>query len=230
MNNVEGYFIYIRPSSKNPEPFKKVTIIGHASHSYAFEKLESGKAYEIKVEAFNFSGGSPSSKIVRQRTLKSKTVPIEPSHNFTSSKVQEKSSTETETVLDNEEVTLYLILAGISVGFVLVLVICCSVWSCLRRDRNRKSYSNSNVAIHEKYMDTSRQISLKNSQTLHSGVRTPMYQNSDQQLYASNSQTAETSFSSPNRLSQFINNSSLIASSSPLTVSQVRIPNHRSNS
>ena len=72
---VEGYFIHIRKvemvedreedqaeeqhgrGRKRPRRrrkvgrFRKVTIIGHASHSYIFEDLEPGTQYEIKVRA-----------------------------------------------------------------------------------------------------------------------------------------------------------------------------------
>ena len=47
-----------------------MTIIGHESHSYIFEDLEPGQPYEVKVEAFNFAGSSPPSRISRKSTLK----------------------------------------------------------------------------------------------------------------------------------------------------------------
>ena len=50
--------------------YDQVTIIGHESHSYIFEDLEPGQPYEIKLEAFNFAGSSPPSRISRKSTLK----------------------------------------------------------------------------------------------------------------------------------------------------------------
>ena len=47
-----------------------MTIIGHESHSYIFEGLDPGQPYEVKVEAFNFAGSSPPSRISRESTLK----------------------------------------------------------------------------------------------------------------------------------------------------------------
>ena len=47
-----------------------MTIIGHESHSYIFEDLEAGQPYEVKVEAFNFAGSSPPSRISRKSTPK----------------------------------------------------------------------------------------------------------------------------------------------------------------
>ncbi len=68
-SEVEGYFIFIRRVSNNLDDFRKVTIIGHESHSFIFEALRPDTAYEIKASAFNFAGTSPDSRFVRRKTL-----------------------------------------------------------------------------------------------------------------------------------------------------------------
>lgn len=219
-DSIEGYFIYIRPVNQTheEEPFKKVTIIGHASHTYAFEDLEQNTGYEIMVQAFNFHGSSPQSKVMRQKTLRSTVLEeIDTKANHNRTQVKNDLQKRDSDLVDDGQVTLYLILAAALVGAVLVLVICCSVAGCVRRNRSRKQFSNTKLAIHEKYLDTSRQISLRQSQqTLQptpSHSHHAPYLHSDQQLYASNSHTAETSFSSPNRLSQVMNRSNIGSSS-----------------
>ena len=76
------------------------------------------------------------------------------------------------------QIALYLIIAGALVGTVLILVVCCSVVSCAQKRRARKAFSSSNVAIHEKYMDTASSISTNRLVTAGSSH----YDASDQQI------------------------------------------------
>ena len=78
------------------------------------------------------------------------------------------------------QIALYLIIAGALVGTVLILVVCCSVVSCAQKRRARKAFSSSNVAIHEKYMDTARSISTNRLVT--PGSHGSHYDASDQQI------------------------------------------------
>ena len=80
------------------------------------------------------------------------------------------------------QIALYLIIAGALVGTVLILVVCCSVVSCAQKRRARKAFSSSNVAIHEKYMDTARSISTNRLVTAGSSRAGSHYDASDQQI------------------------------------------------
>lgn len=163
LSSVEGYFIFIRKTGSK-EGYRKITIIGQESHSYIFDDLEPGTSYEIRVEAFNLSGNSPPSRLVRKSTLTSivsEELPLSSSNtslilNSSTDGGATKDDDRSDTVLANEEISIYLIIAAILVGIVLVLILCCSVGSCLQKRKARKSFSNSNVAIHEKYSDTAR--------------------------------------------------------------------------
>ena len=243
---VEGYFIFIRKGGNSRErKFRKVTIIGHESHSYIFEKLLPGQIYEIKVEAFNFAGSSPTSRVSRKSTLPDTTPVVgnkieadvgggdgsEPEANAGVSVVVEQplngydphahvngtTDSNVGSMLPDEKVVLYLIIAGALVGTVIVVVVCCSVLSCTRKKRARKAFSANNVAIHEKYSDTSRHIiatSSSNGGSRHrltgvgpASASSPLSSryNSEQQVATMTATTsAETSFSSPNRLSQML--------------------------
>lgn len=68
----------------------------------------------------------------------------------------------TSDVVPNDQLTLYLVIGGILVGVVLVLVVCCSVVGCIQKRKARDGLTSSNMAIHEKYLDTSRHISSLN--------------------------------------------------------------------
>ena len=46
-------------------------------------------------------------------------------------------------------ITATLVVGGALVCLVLVLVVCCSVFSCVQKSRARKRFSNANVAIHQ---------------------------------------------------------------------------------
>ena len=80
------------------------------------------------------------------------------------------------------KIALYLIIAGALVGTVLILVVCCSVVSCAQKRRARKAFSSSNVAIHEKYMDTARSISTNRLVTAGGGSHGSQYDTSDTQI------------------------------------------------
>jgi hypothetical protein len=231
---VEGYFIFIR--KEKDRRFKKITIIGHESHSYVFEELNPGQLYEIKVEAFNFAGSSPPSRISRKATLPGdedaggvSVIVEQPLNGYVagneSSTFNSSSGEDSGSILADDQIALYLIIAGALVGAVLIVVVCCSVASCTRKKRARKAFSVSNVAIHEKYMDTSRHISMSaassNGRLAASTISTGVgHYNSDQQMVTS-ATSAETSFSSPNRLSQMLHSSSsVVNNSSHLVVSQ----------
>ncbi len=98
-------------------------------------------------------------------------------------------------VMGEEDLVLYVSIAGVAGLAVLLLVIGCSLASCLQKRRARKTFSDTNVAIHQKYLDTSRTISM----TVQGG-RSQNYSNGEMtQISPSESQTVETSFSSPNR-------------------------------
>ncbi len=175
---VEGYFIYIRKVElleeeeeddddqgeegnrgrrrrkrkrrrKRVGKFQKVTIIGHASHSYIFEGLEPDTSYEVKVEAFNFAGPSPPSRIARRATwppeeeeedggdgesTSKNTLTGTSSSNATSS--DDGGGSAGDLSDENGRVLLYV---GAGVGIVVVLlavVLCCSVVSCAQVSRS----------------------------------------------------------------------------------------------
>ncbi len=213
---VEGYFIYIRKSEAVSEPaqdatgrhsnrrrrrrkkkggkFRKVTIIGHASHSYIFDELEPATTYEIKVEAFNFAGRSPPSRISKRTTWpkEEETDTEDATTEVKDDRVSGNNGTSSPAIGspssldDNDRVLLYVGIAGGIAVVVLALVLFCSVISCLQRAKARKSFASSSSsgsankplaaapksnkgylpsasdasAIHEKYLDTSRSISM----------------------------------------------------------------------
>ena len=192
VKNVEGYFIYIRKSAA--EKFRKITIIGHTSHSYIFEGLESGTEYQVQVQAFNFAGKSPLSVIRSQTTLQSANEDL----NLTTQLPGKNESSALDQDEDVEEdhegrVVLYLTVAGVLVLCLLVLLTVCSMIGCIQRKRAARSFSGANVVIHEKYLDTAKEISLcqrrqeqrlKPSTSLSNTAETTF---SDARIYSSNS-------------------------------------------
>lgn len=232
---IEGYFIFIRKFHAPESRFRKVTMIGKESHSYIFEDLEPGQNYEIKVEAFNFQGNSPSSRMARRSTLPHPQS-AESSHLLTNkptglddhqkpsllnNELNDENSIPntndfdlTSDVISDDQVLLYLVIGAILVGLLLVLIVCCSVVGCIQKRRAHKNMTSSNVAIHEKYLDTARHITLNHSGRgggldSHAFTYHERFQ-SDPRLSSTPEDdipTMETSFSTPNRLSQMLGHS-----------------------
>ncbi|CAB4059487.1 PAN3 [Lepeophtheirus salmonis] len=134
--DIEGYFILYRPGISKGRPFKKITIIGGSSHSYVIEDLQPGLRYEMRVQAFNFAGVSPLSRVMRRST----------SSGIKSSSTNKPSLQNDDSSLNNDSVLALI---------VLLVIISCSVMSYIQKRKAIKTYSDTNVAIHEKYMDAS---------------------------------------------------------------------------
>ncbi|TRY76666.1 hypothetical protein TCAL_10687 [Tigriopus californicus] len=242
---IEGYFIFIRRFHPRESRFRKVTMIGKESHSYIFEELEPSQNYEIKVEAFNFQGNSPSSRMTRRSTLPhpqsaesshllengaiGSSSPIPPGNldNLDNDWLRNNELDLTSDVISDHQVLLYLVIGAILVGLLLVLIVCCSVVGCIQKRRAHKNMTSSNVAIHEKYLDTARRITLNHSGR-DGGLDSHAFNyherfQSDPQLSSTPEDdpptTMETSFSSPNRLSQMLQHSNQIQLAHSVTTS-----------
>ncbi|XP_071749386.1 interference hedgehog-like [Lepeophtheirus salmonis] len=152
--DIEGYFILYRPGISKGRPFKKITIIGGSSHSYVIEDLQPGLRYEMRVQAFNFAGVSPLSRVMRRSTssgIKSSSTNKPSLQNDDSSL---NNDSEDDTLMEHQ-VRLYLLIGGVLALIVLLVIISCSVMSYIQKRKAIKTYSDTNVAIHEKYMDAS---------------------------------------------------------------------------
>ena len=114
------------------------------------------------MEAFNLAGHSPSSRLAKKSTLPDidptslpKTADdIATANNATKTEANDVNSK--DPVVSTSDLVLILVVGGALVCLVLVLVVCCSVFSCVQKSRARKRFSSANVAIHQKYTDTSR--------------------------------------------------------------------------
>ena len=139
-SNIEGYFIYIKEASLNNTAEKrKITIIGHTSHSYIIEGLRSGKEYYVEMEAFNFAGTSPISKPKLQTTMADDaeykvTRPKKKNATIKSAPEEGKSN-----------ITTHLILGVVLAASVVAMIILCSFLGWRRRSHVQKTLASINA-------------------------------------------------------------------------------------
>lgn len=154
-NDIEGYFINFRESSSAGK-YNHLTIFGAETHNHILDNLKPGEPYDIKVRAFNLNGAGPFSKVRYGRTISKKKKEKKKKSNL---KLEEDKSVESnEKKVEDEEAKLYLII-GVSLGGVCItLITICSIITYIQRQKSKKKFSSSNAAIHNKYQDTSLQI------------------------------------------------------------------------
>lgn len=151
-SDIEGYFIYFR-ESESAAPYNKITIFGRATHSHVIENLRPERQYDVKVRAFNVHGVSPFSLVQYQRTEARE----EKKKETLITKLAAVRTKEEEA--KDEDVTVYLILGSTLGAIFIVFISICSVVTLLKRRKSSKNFSETNAAIHNKYQDTSLQIS-----------------------------------------------------------------------
>ncbi|XP_023345081.1 interference hedgehog [Eurytemora carolleeae] len=152
--SVEGYFIYFR-DSLSAGPYSKITIFGPGTHSHVIENLKQGRRFDIKVRAFNVHGVGPFSPVQYARTLAPET---KTKKEVVTAAVEAREP-------EDEDATLYLIIGCCLGVLVIILISVCSAVTIIKRRKMAKKYSETNAAIHNKYQDTSLQISGLQYQT-----------------------------------------------------------------
>jgi len=153
-DDIEGYFINFRLSTTGG-PYSHLTIFGDETHSHILDNLQPGESYDIKVRAFNLNGAGPFSKVRYARTSGESKSRVKKEPHKMESKLPEKK----EEKIEDSDAKLYLII-GIGLGCVcVVLFSVCMGLTLWRRHRVAAKFSSTNANIHNKYQDTSLQIS-----------------------------------------------------------------------
>ncbi|XP_055310985.1 interference hedgehog isoform X2 [Sitodiplosis mosellana] len=121
----DGFYAYFRPASTAGE-YMKATIDGMEKRSFQIDDLESGTAYEFKLQSFTSSAASDFMAIITGKTLKPSTPsPIDPSVITTS-----KSTTKPPK-------PYVLLVAGlVGAGFILLITF---IFLCFFMKRRKKS-------------------------------------------------------------------------------------------
>jgi len=157
-NDIEGYFIYFRETITAGN-YSQITIFGAGTHSHILDNLNSGESYDIKVRAFNLNGAGPISEVRYGRTVTKAKKEKKKKHSELKKK-NLKSVKNEKNVEDKDKQDLLYLIIGISLGVVCVILITvCSIVTYVQRQKSKKKFSSTNAAIHNKYQDTSLQIS-----------------------------------------------------------------------
>ncbi|XP_046801983.1 interference hedgehog isoform X2 [Lucilia cuprina] len=124
---VDGFYAYYRPASSAGE-YMKATVDGMQTRKFKIDMLEAGTTYEFKLQSFNEMAASEFSSIVQGSTKKSLTTPT-PS-------LPEKEPASKPNEEDN---SLYPVVAGAAGGGLLLLIVSLSVCMCIKRRKNSQA-------------------------------------------------------------------------------------------
>ncbi|GAB0091524.1 Interference hedgehog [Sergentomyia squamirostris] len=124
---IDGFYIHFRPASTAGE-YSKATVDGMSVRHFLMDYLESGTAYEFKLQSFTSSAASEFSSIVTGKTLK----PPTPAPTITPSVVAASESS------PSSSSNLPLIAGGAGGGGLLLLLIIC-ICVCIKKRKTSQT-------------------------------------------------------------------------------------------
>ncbi|KAH8387839.1 hypothetical protein KR093_009855 [Drosophila rubida] len=125
--HIDGYYAYYRPAASAAE-YLKATVEGGNARQFQIEQLDPGTAYEFKLQSFNAHAASEFSEIKQARTLKTA--------GHASTAASPAIVPLSKTTGQDEQHSMYPVIAGAAGGGLLLLIATVVACLCLRRRSN----------------------------------------------------------------------------------------------
>uniref|UniRef100_A0ABK9NH39 Interference hedgehog n=1 Tax=Glossina morsitans morsitans TaxID=37546 RepID=A0ABK9NH39_GLOMM len=126
-SEVDGFYAYYRPTSSAGE-YLKATVDGMDTRKFKIDMLESGTAYEFKLQSFNELAASEFSSIIQGKTKKSLSTvtPI-------------NEALDPSSKASDVENSVYPLVAGAAGGGILLLIVSVTACLCVKKRKNSQT-------------------------------------------------------------------------------------------